>query len=87
LTGFLVEGGDPDQVEGVESVLIGALMALGLPLEGLGWTRFFLLCTVLAVPGMLLLIWVAPWGGHDKAPDDTSGAPEDASGPPSIVAE
>jgi PAT family beta-lactamase induction signal transducer AmpG len=83
LTGFLVEGGDPDQLEGVESVLIGALMALGLPLEGLGWTRFFLLCTVLAVPGMLLLIWVAPWHGRgheqgqgkDRAPDDASGAP------------
>lgn len=86
LTGFLVEGGDPDQLEGVESALIGGLMALGLPLEGLGWTRFFLLCTVLAVPGMMLLIWVAPWHGrgHGRGHD---GAPDDASGAPSISAE
>lgn len=26
-----------------------------------GWFDFFLLCTVLAVPGMVLLWWVAPW--------------------------
>jgi PAT family beta-lactamase induction signal transducer AmpG len=26
-----------------------------------GWTNFFLICTVLAVPGMLLLLKVAPW--------------------------
>lgn len=28
----------------------------------LGWASFFLLCFVLAVPGMLLLLKVAPWG-------------------------
>jgi PAT family beta-lactamase induction signal transducer AmpG len=28
----------------------------------MGWTGFFLLCTVLAVPGMALLLRVAPWG-------------------------
>jgi PAT family beta-lactamase induction signal transducer AmpG len=33
----------------------------GLIVEQTGWTNFFLLCTVLAVPGMLLLIKVAPW--------------------------
>jgi PAT family beta-lactamase induction signal transducer AmpG len=27
----------------------------------LGWFNFFLLCTVLALPGMLLLLRVAPW--------------------------
>lgn len=27
----------------------------------LGWTNFFWLCTLLAVPGMLLLLKVAPW--------------------------
>jgi PAT family beta-lactamase induction signal transducer AmpG len=30
-----------------------------------GWTNFFLLCTVLAVPGMLLLVKVAPWSEAD----------------------
>ncbi len=29
-----------------------------------GYTGFFWLCTVLAIPGMLMLPWVAPW--HDK---------------------
>ena len=33
----------------------------GWLVEGLGWFSFFLLCTVLAVPGMLLLSRVAPW--------------------------
>ena len=29
--------------------------------QGLGYTNFFLVCTAFAVPGMILLIWVAPW--------------------------
>ena len=33
----------------------------GVIVEQVGWTNFFLLCTVLAVPGMLLLVRVAPW--------------------------
>ena len=33
----------------------------GWLVEGLGWFNFFLLCTALAVPGMLLLSRVAPW--------------------------
>lgn len=33
----------------------------GWLVELLGWTPFFLLCFVLAVPGMLLLVKVAPW--------------------------
>jgi PAT family beta-lactamase induction signal transducer AmpG len=33
----------------------------GWLVEVLGWFSFFLLCTVLAVPGMLLLSRVAPW--------------------------
>lgn len=33
----------------------------------LGWTGFFLLCTALAVPGMLLLTRVAPWN-EEPAP-------------------
>ena len=28
---------------------------------GLGWTNFFLICAVTALPGMALLYWVAPW--------------------------
>jgi PAT family beta-lactamase induction signal transducer AmpG len=33
----------------------------GLIVEQTGWTNFFLICTLLAVPGMLLLFKVAPW--------------------------
>lgn len=33
----------------------------GIIVEQIGWTTFFLLCTVLAMPGMLLLFKVAPW--------------------------
>lgn len=33
----------------------------GVIVEQVGWTNFFLLCTLLAVPGMLLLFKVAPW--------------------------
>jgi PAT family beta-lactamase induction signal transducer AmpG len=33
----------------------------GIIVEQVGWTQFFLLCTLLAIPGMLLLFKVAPW--------------------------
>jgi MFS transporter, PAT family, beta-lactamase induction signal transducer AmpG len=35
--------------------------ATGWMVEAMGWTSFFLLCAVLALPGMLLLLRVAPW--------------------------
>ncbi len=34
----------------------------GWIVERMGWVDFFLLCAVLAIPGMLMLIKVAPWG-------------------------
>lgn len=33
----------------------------GVIVEQIGWVDFFLFCTLLALPGMLLLYWVAPW--------------------------
>lgn len=33
----------------------------GFIVDVLGWTNFFCLCTILAIPGMLLLFKVAPW--------------------------
>lgn len=36
----------------------------GWLVENLGWTHFFFLCFLLAIPGMLLLLKVAPW--HEK---------------------
>jgi PAT family beta-lactamase induction signal transducer AmpG len=38
----------------------------GWLVEQMGWSGFFLLCAVLAIPGMLLLLKVAPW--QDTAP-------------------
>ncbi len=35
----------------------------GYIVESVGWTQFFLICTVLALPGMLILLKVAPWNG------------------------
>lgn len=47
--------------------------ATGYLVDALGWTPFFLLCTVLALPGMLLLYKVAPWG--DDPPAQETDAP------------
>ncbi len=33
----------------------------GVIVEQIGWVDFFLLCALLALPGMILLLWVAPW--------------------------
>ena len=38
----------------------------GLIVEHVGWVQFFLLCTLLAIPGMLLLFKVAPWNGDNS---------------------
>jgi PAT family beta-lactamase induction signal transducer AmpG len=40
----------------------------GFLIEAMGYTQFFLLCAVVAVPGMLMLLKVAPWN------EDLSGA-------------
>lgn len=37
--------------------------ATGFMVEALGWPWFFILCFLLAIPGMLLLVKVAPWRG------------------------
>ncbi len=35
--------------------------ATGFMVENLGWFKFFILCFILAIPGMLLLFKAAPW--------------------------
>jgi PAT family beta-lactamase induction signal transducer AmpG len=40
----------------------------GFLVEQMGWFGFFLLCTVLALPGMLLLLRVAPWNEAQGKP-------------------
>jgi PAT family beta-lactamase induction signal transducer AmpG len=39
----------------------------GLIVEQTGWVDFFLLCALLALPGMVLLFWVAPWNSREPA--------------------
>jgi len=41
--------------------------ATGYIIENIGWFKFFILCFILAVPGMLLLLKVAPWNGKLKS--------------------
>ena len=43
----------------------------GWLVEQLGWYGFFWLCAGLAIPGMLLLLKVAPWSSDDRG--TTSG--------------
>jgi PAT family beta-lactamase induction signal transducer AmpG len=40
--------------------------ATGWLVEAVGWTGFFLLCALLALPGMVLLLKVAPWNGSNS---------------------
>jgi PAT family beta-lactamase induction signal transducer AmpG len=37
--------------------------------DQMGWSGFFLLCAALAIPGMLLLLKVAPWGETQPVPE------------------
>ncbi|WP_374420428.1 AmpG family muropeptide MFS transporter [Chromobacterium sp.] len=41
--------------------------ATGYIVDSIGWTSFFLLCTALALPGMVLLLKVAPWREKEGA--------------------
>ncbi|KUM05558.1 AmpG family muropeptide MFS transporter [Chromobacterium subtsugae] len=41
--------------------------ATGYIVDSIGWTSFFFLCTALAIPGMMLLVKVAPWGDDPAA--------------------
>ena len=54
----------------VPRVLVNA--TTGWIVEKIGWFDFFLLCTVLALPGMALLLRVAPWRERAQAPVTTS---------------
>lgn len=51
-TGFLVEGIKAS--DGIYFRIFGEW-------SGLGYSKFFLFCTLCAIPGLVLLKWVAPW--------------------------
>ena len=44
----------------------------GYLVEAVGWEQFFYICALLALPGMLLLVKVAPWNG----PHENQASPE-----------
>ncbi|MFZ5757788.1 MAG: AmpG family muropeptide MFS transporter [Pseudomonadota bacterium] len=48
----------------------------GFLVADLGWTNFFWLCTALGIPGMLLLLKVAPWHGDRNREDSRAAAQE-----------
>ncbi len=52
IAGILIEGIKP--TDGVAYSLFGEI-------TGVGYTNFFLICTVLGLPGMILLLFIAPW--------------------------
>lgn len=60
-TGFLIEG--VSETDGLYYTVLGQW-------EGLGYTDFFLFCTICAIPGMILLKWVAPWNPKPHAAAD-----------------
>ncbi len=55
-TGFIIEG--VSEKDGWMFETFGAI-------QGLGYTKFFIFCGFCAIPGMLLLFWVAPWSEKD----------------------
>ena len=36
----------------------------GFIVEAIGWTQFYVVCALVAIPGMLLLLKVGPWNGN-----------------------
>jgi len=40
--------------------------SVGFIVDSIGWTNFFVICTIIAIPGMLLLFKVAPWNGDSR---------------------
>ena len=60
----------------------------GFIVESTGWVTFFLLCTVFAIPGLLALIWVAPWRAEVHENQATGNAPPSSAEPtPGLAAE
>ncbi len=46
-----------------------AAAVTGYMVEYLGWTGFYAICALVALPGMLLLLRVAPWGSSNEEID------------------
>ena len=48
---------------GIPRVVASA--ATGFMVESLGWFTFYIFCTLIAIPGMLLLLKFAPWNSKE----------------------
>ncbi len=59
-------------ITGIPRTIAGA--TTGYLVEAFGYTAFFVGCFVLALPGMLMLPWVAPWGDDPSDRNPQSGA-------------
>lgn len=57
LAGVFIEGVTPG--DGIFYSLLGQV-------SGIGYTLFFFVCALFALPGMALLFWVAPWSSEQK---------------------
>jgi PAT family beta-lactamase induction signal transducer AmpG len=44
--------------------------ATGFIIESVGYTQFFIICFVCAIPGMLMLFKIAPWNAKKPSEDD-----------------
>ena len=51
---------------GIPRVL--ASSATGFLADALGWHAFFIFCTLAAIPGLLILLKIAPWHGDQSTP-------------------
>ena len=61
--------GDVDNIPtytGLENAAAVANATTGFIVEAVGWTAFYWICFAVALPGMLLLFKVAPWGGKNQ---------------------
>lgn len=52
-----------------------ATATTGFIIEAIGYFHFFLFCFLLAIPGMVLLIWVAPWTPVSSGPGTARDRP------------
>ncbi|MCO7226806.1 AmpG family muropeptide MFS transporter [Pleionea sp. CnH1-48] len=45
---------------------VGASATTGFIIESVGYTQFFLICFLCAIPGMLMLFYIAPWNSKEE---------------------
>lgn len=49
----------------------------GYMVEAMGYPTFFVMCGIIALPGLLMLPWVAPWTTRDAATEPKAQTPAD----------